>query len=368
MVSGVYRLSMRILHLIPHLSGGGAERQLSYLASELVKMGWYVHVAFLEEGPNAIPFYGKGIYLHKLKYIGHYDPWILSQVIHLIKLIRPDVMQTWILQMDILGGIASYLTKTLHVLREPSIGINSSHKWKNDLRGWLAKRIETSVVSNSKGGDQYWSTMIPQSNCYIIPNALKLDEIEESLPISRDEIGLPKNSQLILYAGRLDYTQKNVNNLVIALNIICKKNNSYAVICGDGPKRSHLMSSISNNGLADRILLKGFVSNMWSFMKASDVFVSVSYFEGRPNTVIEAMACACPVVVSDIPAHREILDEESAVFVNPDDPSDIAEGISKVLMLPAEAKKRAEKARKIASQWSIAEMTRNYEKVYKELI
>ena len=48
---------------------------------------------------------------------------------------------------------------------------------------------------------------------------------------------------------------------------------------------------------------------------------SVSHYEGCPNVVLEAMACGCPVVVSNIPAHREILDEATAPGpVNPDDP------------------------------------------------
>ena len=43
---------MRILHLLPHLSRGGAERQFGYLAPELVRIGHEVHVAYSAEGPN----------------------------------------------------------------------------------------------------------------------------------------------------------------------------------------------------------------------------------------------------------------------------------------------------------------------------
>ena len=41
---------MHILHIIPNLSGGGAERQLSYLAPELVRLGHDVHVVYSREG------------------------------------------------------------------------------------------------------------------------------------------------------------------------------------------------------------------------------------------------------------------------------------------------------------------------------
>jgi glycosyltransferase involved in cell wall biosynthesis len=51
----------------------------------------------------------------------------------------------------------------------------------------------------------------------------------------------------------------------------------------------------------------GFVENVEDYLGAADVFVSASLTEGCPNAVMEAMACGLPVVLSDIPPHREIL-------------------------------------------------------------
>jgi len=366
-VQGVHRLSASILHLIPHLSGGGAERQLSYLAPELARLGWDVHVAFLEEGPNPSLLCSKGIHLYKFNHWGNYDPLIIMQIVHLIKRIRPDIIQTWVLQMDIAGGIASYLMKTPQVLREPFIGRFSSANWKNITREWLARMNEAVIVSNSKGGDGYWASRWPQLNRFIIPNGLNLSEIQQSDLILPKEIGLPLKARFILYAGRLE-PQKNLGNLYRAFSIVCKKYDVYGVICGDGPYMGHLKSAISDSGLAERILLQGFVKNIWSYMKLADVFVSVSYAEGRPNTVLEAMACGCPLIVSDIPAHHEFLDENSATFVNPEDPTEIAEAVGAVLMSPAQSRRRAFHAREKVSLWSIQKMAHEYEQVYKKVL
>lgn len=360
--------TLRVLHLVSHLSGGGAERQLSYLAPELTRLGCDVHIAFLEEGPVASPFLGKGIYLHKLNHRGNYDPRILIQIVRLIKRIKPDIIHTWMLQMDIVGGIGSYLKKTPQVLREPFVGRFPSANWKNIVRERLARMNEAVIVSNSEGGNRYWAARCPRLDRYIISNALNLSGIEQSDLILRKEIGLPPEARFILYAGRLDTYQKNLENLFKAFIMVCSKHDIYAVICGKGSYRNHLNLAISNNGLTKHILLKGFVENIWSYMKAADMLVCVSYFEGRPNTVLEAMACGCPLVVSNIQAHREFLDEDTAIFVNPQDPADIAEGINTILMSPLEAKMRAMRAKEMTSQWSILRMTQAYMHVYTNII
>ena len=97
-------MTIRILHLIHSLSGGGAERQFSYLAPELARMGHNVHVAYSNEGPEKPEL--PGVVLHRLKSLSNYDPYLLWQLIRLIRHIKPDIIQTWIPQMDILGGIA----------------------------------------------------------------------------------------------------------------------------------------------------------------------------------------------------------------------------------------------------------------------
>src|ERR1035437_1762104 len=98
---------MRIFHLIPSLSGGGAGRQLSYLAPELARMGHDVHVAYSNEGPQKPEL--PGVVLHRLKSRSNYDPYLIWQLDRLSRRIKPDIIQTWLLQMDILGGLVARL-------------------------------------------------------------------------------------------------------------------------------------------------------------------------------------------------------------------------------------------------------------------
>ena len=77
------------------------------------------------------------------------------------------------------------------------------------------------------------------------------------------------------------------------------------LFAGDGPLAR------ACKGLAGgdpRIHFLGQISNVQDYLQVADVFVSAALSEGLPNTVLEAMASGLPTVLSDIPAHREILD------------------------------------------------------------
>jgi glycosyltransferase involved in cell wall biosynthesis len=120
-------------------------------------------------------------------------------------------------------------------------------------------------------------------------------------------------------------------------------------------------------GIAHRVVFTGYVDNLWDLMKRADALVSLSRFEGCPNVVLEAMACGCPLIVSDIPAHREILDEHSALFVDLKDPDEAASAIRTTLFGGDAARRRASAARVRVAGRSIEGTARLYEQLYLSL-
>jgi glycosyl transferase family 4 len=96
-----------VLHCIPTMGGGGAERQLTYLAAELVRIGWRVHVAVTRRGPNWARLERSGAIIHEVPARGSYDARVFLRLRRLIADIKPDVVQVWLLQLEILGGLAA---------------------------------------------------------------------------------------------------------------------------------------------------------------------------------------------------------------------------------------------------------------------
>ena len=167
--------------------------------------------------------------------------------------------------------------------------------------------------------------------------------------------------------GRVN-ADKNVINLVDALAQVVAKTDAVALLCGDGPELKSVRQRIVQRGLADRIVAPGFVSDSIALVKRAAMCVSLSRYEGMPNAAMEAAAVGCPQVLSDIPAHREVFDDSTAFFANWDSPSAAADAMIGVLRNPERAIRRATKARKCSRAWSIANLVRAYEEIYRQIL
>ncbi|MCA1567612.1 MAG: glycosyltransferase [Acidobacteria bacterium] len=356
---------MKILYCIPDLGYGGAERQLSYLAAELAVLGHEVHVASRHGGPNLDRMKSAGVVWHCLGGTGNRDPLIFFRLVALMRKLRPGVVQTILTPMDIMGGAAALLTRTRWVLRESSSAPLYTARWRHRVRRALG-RLADAIVSNSAGGYNYWRIESSRRPLCVIPNVIPLDEITAADSSHVEGFAFDPAEKVVLYAGRID-AGKNVENLIAALACLADEVPYAALICGDGPRRHHVERMAHELGIAHRIFFTGYVENLWGLMKRADALVSLSRFEGCPNVVLEAMACGCPLVVSDIPAHREILDERSALFADPDEPKEVAAALKATLLHDEAARGRARTARGMTAGRPVETTARLYEKLYLSL-
>jgi glycosyltransferase involved in cell wall biosynthesis len=358
---------MRILHCIPSMAGGGAERQLTYLAAGLVQRGVHTHVALVRRGEHFQELERSGAKVHQLAASGNHSP-ALALIIHrLIQRLQPDVIQTWLTQMDIVAGIVARFNRVPWILSERNSAPSYARSWKNRLREWLGREA-SAVIANSQSGSDYWGKHLPSRvPRVVISNALPLDSIDETLPLHPATCGVGPGEKLVLYVGRLHFT-KNLPTLLHALKRVTGELPIKAVLCGEGPERAALEQAIANLGLAGRVRLQGYVSDPWQWMKRADVFVSPSFVEGHPNTVMEAMACGVPLVVSDIPAHREFLDEHTARLIDPNAPDRFAQAILGALKSPEAARGRTVLARKRSQAWSVDTMTVQHLAAYSHVL
>jgi glycosyltransferase involved in cell wall biosynthesis len=349
------------------MGGGGSELQLAYLAEAQRKEGEDVHVALTAGGPHLDRLRDAGVATHALSGWGPHDPRLLWRLVALARRLQPDILQTWLRQMDVLGAMAARWAQVPWLLSERASQVAYSPMLKHALRVRLAVSA-SGIVSNSPSGDAYWArrldARVPR---WIIPNAVPLAEIEAAAPIPTESIGLPAGHLMVLYVGRLS-PEKNVESLVQAIAILPKLLPLTVFLCGTGPSEASLRRLVERLELKEIVRFAGFVPSIWPWMRRADAQVLVSPGEGQPNAVLEAMAAGCPLVLSDMPTHRELAGDDGAILVDPGSPAEIASGIVRCLREPEAARKRARRARTSLSGRSPGEVARKYREVYRDIL
>jgi glycosyltransferase involved in cell wall biosynthesis len=357
-----------ILFFIPSMSGGGAERQLAYLCNSLSDFRWEIHLAVLSGGPNLNRINNENVKIHRIKKFSNYDPLVIWRLVRLIKLIKPTLIQTWLPTGDFFGGISAILTKTPFIISERnSSGKYSERNWKIKIRIRIAKK-SVLIIANSNAGLNYWKNLTHRFNSIlVIHNALPLKEIDNFEKSQKKKLNLREGQKIILYAGRL-VSHKNVENLIYSLKQILQNDNLVLMICGEGEELENLKAVTYKLNLVEKIKFLGYRNDLWGLMKISDVFISISKSEGMPNTIMEAMACGCPVIASDIEPHREIINNECGILVELDKLDSLQSKIETLFSDDALRLKLIKRARNNSELWDIWNFAMKYHVSYTSIL
>jgi glycosyltransferase involved in cell wall biosynthesis len=124
-----------------------------------------------------------------------------------------------------------------------------------------------------------------------------------------------KNKFLIGSIGRLDYS-KNYEFLINVFPEILKmKPEAIAIIVGEGPERKRLENLIERTNLKEKIFLIGELKDASKYLKAFDLFVLPSRYEGLSITLIEVLFAQIPILASNVGGNEEIVGKE-CIFKN----------------------------------------------------
>lgn len=354
----------KVLHLIPTLGKGGAERQVSLVLVGLKKLGLDVALCFHTGGSNIGIVEQSGIRLFNLPPWGNHDPRLMRDIFGVVHEYKPNIIQTWLPQMDVLGGLVAHRMGIPHIISErSSSNMYESGGWKNFLRVAIGKRAHA-IIANSEGGAKYWRDQRARGRLHVVRNALTPPSSEPA-PLAQLRL---EGRRLLVAAGRLSH-EKNLPVLVKAMALtLAKLPEHHGVIFGEGPERDATFALIEGTGLSSRLHLGGYASNLSGWMRAAEVFISASLIEGYPNVVIEAASAGCPMVLSDIPAHREFAVGDSALFAPATHAELLAEAIVESVCDRAQAQARSGRAQALTQPLSVQAAAQLHSEIYHSLL
>lgn len=150
-------------------------------------------------------------------------------------------------------------------------------------------------------------------------------------------------------------------------------NLSRLIFIGEGHLRATLLKEIAEHRLGERVKLVGLIprDKVYEHLMETDILISTSLIEGLPVAVLEAMACRCPVILSNIASHREIASNADFISLIPvDDTTGFSREIKRFQELPVVERLRiGEECRKLVEErFSLARMHKEYRIVYSQLL
>lgn len=142
----------------------------------------------------------------------------------------------------------------------------------------------------------------------VIYNGIPCNDYTVTLQSERDslrkELLLPLDKKIFIFVGYLIYRKDPITVIRAFLNSKVAEN-SILLMIGDGP----LMEECEkiSEGRKENIMFLGNQPSTINFLKASDFYISSAYSEGLPTSVMEAMGCGLPVILSNIKPHEELV-------------------------------------------------------------
>jgi len=362
---------------------GGAERQCRLLARELRRLGHEVSV-LTRRRPDAPPSQRiDGVPVHRTPAPGsglvRSLAWTLTAAAWLRRHGRRlDVLQCYQLLSPAYAGLLGRRRAASPVVVRPACSgpFGDAAEVRRlpltGLRTRLLRRATAFVTLTAEIEAELADLGLGTVPCHRIPNAVDTaaycPATAEERSTLRARLRLPPEGPLCLFAGRL--TPQKGPEILLEAWTRCPETDAHLCLVGDGSLRPALEARAAAGPSPDRITFAGAVEEAADYLRAADLLVLPSRAEGMSNVILEAMACAVPVITTDLAGNRDVLGVERTRgwLVPPEDPGALAEAIRGLLASPRLRAEIGSAARAAAlERFTLQKVAAEYIALYEEL-
>ncbi|MBM3790027.1 MAG: glycosyltransferase [Acidobacteria bacterium] len=341
---------LKILFVIDSLGTGGAERDLAEELPQLVRFQVEPVVVVLrprEEGVQA-GLQRRGFDVRILRAQG--VPTRVWALRRLIRIERPDVIQTVLFHSDIAGRLAAVGTSARVVSRLVNTDYSEMRLHDPTIRamrfrlarwidGWTARHLTHHIYANSNAVKDaaVRDLAVPAKKITVMNQGrdpVRLGEPGAQRKRSaRTRLGLGEDQEVLVNVGRQDHQKGQKHLLEAVAMLVSTRPRLVCLVAGRSGDVSCELQTLRNRlGLQDQVLFLGHREDIPEILAAADVFVLPSFYEGLPGAVIEAMALGLPIVASDIDPIRETVEEgRNAFLVKPGSSVALASAMERIL-------------------------------------
>lgn len=372
---------MKIVHVITGLDDGGAEHTL-YKICKYDNLNEHVVISLKKKGKYFILLKKIGVSVHSID-LKLFSIFKFFHITNLIRILKPDIVQTWLVHGDLIGGLAARLCGIKNIVwnvRYSNFELGKAKLTTIILIKILARLSfvlpKLIVVVSKSARNTCEKAGYCKKKLKLITNGYDLSELNNhkyNKSQFRKKIKIKKKIPLIGNVARYD-PKKDHSNLLKAISLVKQRNTHFCcILVGSGVNKSNtnLMREIRELKLHNNVKLLGQIRNIAKVMSVFDLYIqSSSYGEGFPNVVAEAMACRTPSVVTDAGDASYIVGNTGWV-VPPKNPIKLAKSIQKALteINNKNWKKRCNNSRlRIKQNFDIEKMLKSFNKVWSKVL
>jgi GalNAc-alpha-(1->4)-GalNAc-alpha-(1->3)-diNAcBac-PP-undecaprenol alpha-1,4-N-acetyl-D-galactosaminyltransferase len=368
--------NIRLTLVNASLGRGGAERTASVLAGAWADRGAKVTLITLaQEDVPAYPLHS-AIVLRQLKVRGGMARHIIHSVLRNLRIVRalrhairdsaPDVVIGF---MDIPNVLAFLAVRGMNT---PVIVTEHIHPgyyrigwhWET-LRRFVYRRADALVCVSTPLLD-WFQSRIKVRGC-VIPNPVDPAPLRIASDKKRDEVGA---GHVIVGMGRL-VEQKGFDLLIEAFSRVADRHSAWSLkIVGDGPLREQLERQTQEMNLEARVEFTGALADPFPVLRAADLFVFCSRYEGFGNALCEAMACGLPAISFDCPAGPSeiVRNGVDGLLVAAEDVTALSAAMDRLMTDGKERLKLAARAAEVVSRFGIDRVLGLWEHTFDDLL
>lgn len=363
---------LSICHVVAPGPVGGLERVVQGLALGHHRQGHRVSVISVigpdpEPHPFALPLLEAGVDVREVRLPSSAVLRERRAVREALRALSPDVVHSHGYRPDILhGSTARSLGIPTATTEHGSSKLGGTTAFFEWLQVKLFRFSQAVIAVSAPIARRLGSQGVPADRIHVIPNGWAGGA--ELLPRreARQELGIDPGATAVGFVGRF-IDAKGPDVFVDAL-LRLREPDLVAGMIGDGTLLEELRARVASAGREADFRFAGFRANAAPLFSAFDLFVLSSRTEGTPIVLFEAIAAGVPVVVTRVGGVPDVVGEEEAILVPPEDPGALALAVQSCLDDPAAARARAERAsQRLASHFGAETWLQRHETVYREI-
>jgi glycosyltransferase involved in cell wall biosynthesis len=250
------------------------------------------------------------------------------------------------------------------------------------LRRAIFRRCDAYVAISSALAESYRQAGMPLDRLRLIPQGVDTARFcpSEQRPALREKLGLPVQAPLLAFVGSL-IERKGIDIVIAAWQQIHSSYpQAHLLLVGkdqfpdDDEAARYLAEQLGTlaPSAAENLHRVGLTENVEAYLQASDIFLFPSRQEGFGTVMVEAMACALPCIVAEMPGITDTIfsdDAGNGIVVPQEDPAALARAAKVLLADPQRARSVGQAARQRAVQaFGIEKIADAYVELYSDLL